>query len=144
MTSHSILAIIPARAGSKRLPKKNILKLAKKPLLAWTIEAAINSKLFDVVLVSTDDSEIAKISREYGADVPFLRKEGADDYTSASLASFIALKQAEDYWGVEFRNIAQLMANCPLRTDADIKESFESFEKNNCFSQISCFGGPKN
>lgn len=68
-----IIAIIPARGGSKRLPGKNIKDLAGKPLIAWTIEAAIQSNIFDHVFVSTDSEEIANISREYGAEVPFLR-----------------------------------------------------------------------
>ena len=69
------IAIILARGGSKRLPKKNILKLQRKPLVAWSIEAAIKSGLFDRVLVSTDSKEIQNISKKYNADVPFLRKK---------------------------------------------------------------------
>ena len=68
-----LLALITARGGSKRLPKKNILKLANKPLIAWTIEASLKSPYIDEVIVSTDDVEIAEISRSYGADVPFIR-----------------------------------------------------------------------
>ncbi|SVB97878.1 uncharacterized protein METZ01_LOCUS250732, partial [marine metagenome] len=69
-----MLAIIPARGGSKRLPRKNILDLAGKPLIAWTIEAALNSKYIDRIVVSTDNQEIATIAKEHGALVPFLRK----------------------------------------------------------------------
>ena len=67
---NSCVAIIPARGGSKRIPKKNIKLFHGKPLIAYSIEVAIKSKLFDKVIVSTDDEEIAKIARSYGADVP--------------------------------------------------------------------------
>ena len=69
----NILALITARGGSKGVPKKNVKVLAGKPLIAWTIEAAKASKFLDRVLVSTDDEEIAKTSREWGAEVPFMR-----------------------------------------------------------------------
>ena len=67
------IAIIPARGGSKRIPKKNILDFFGKPMIAWTIESALKTKMFETVLVSTEDEEIAEISRDYGAEVPFLR-----------------------------------------------------------------------
>lgn len=74
MTGHeSRLAIIPARGGSKGIPRKNIVSLGGKPLVAHTIGAALSAGLFDRVLVSTDDPEVAAVSREYGAQVPFLR-----------------------------------------------------------------------
>lgn len=80
---NNCICIIPARGGSKEIPKKNIRLLGNKPLIAHTIESAINSQLFDNVIVNTDDSEIAKISKEYGAEVPFMRpSELATDYTS--------------------------------------------------------------
>ncbi|RPI78480.1 MAG: acylneuraminate cytidylyltransferase family protein [Desulfobacteraceae bacterium] len=77
---HEILAIIPARGGSKGIPRKNIKELCGKPLIAYSIEVALKTKKIDRVLVSTDDEEIAEISKNYGADVPFLRpKEIAQD-----------------------------------------------------------------
>ena len=69
------LAIIPARGGSKRIPKKNIKPFLGKPIIAYSIEVALKSKLFDEVMVSTDDEEIAKIALEYGAKVPFFRSK---------------------------------------------------------------------
>ena len=65
----NVIAIIPARGGSKRLPGKNILDLAGKPLIAWTIEAALNSKYIDKIVVSTDDEKILDISSQYGVDI---------------------------------------------------------------------------
>lgn len=77
------LCIIPARGGSKRIPRKNIKDFLGKPIIAYSIEAAINSKLFDEVMVSTDDTEIAEIARKYGASVPFIRsKKNSDDFAS--------------------------------------------------------------
>jgi len=76
------LAVIPARGGSKRIPRKNIKLFSGKPMIAWSIEAILASKLFDKIIVSTDDDEIAEISRKYGAETPFIRpKNLSDDYT---------------------------------------------------------------
>jgi N-acylneuraminate cytidylyltransferase len=76
------LAVIPARGGSKRIPRKNIKTFAGKPMIAWSIEAALQSGCFDRVIVSTDDAEIAAVAREHGAEVPFMRPaELSDDYT---------------------------------------------------------------
>jgi len=79
------LALIPARGGSKRIPRKNIKEFGDKPMIAWSIEAAFQSGCFDRIVVSTDDKEIAEVAREYGAEVPFMRpKELSDDYTNTS------------------------------------------------------------
>ena len=77
------IAIIPARGGSKRIPRKNIREFAGKPMIAWSIEAAKRSGLFEHIIVSTDDEEIAAIAKQWGADVPFMRpNELVDDYTA--------------------------------------------------------------
>ena len=77
------LAVIPARGGSKRIPRKNIRTFCGKPMIAWSIEAALESRCFDRVIVSTDDEEIAEISRRYGAEVPFMRpRELSDDHAT--------------------------------------------------------------
>lgn len=76
------LAVIPARGGSKRIPRKNIRPFCGKPMIAWSIEAARQSGCFDRIIVSTDDGEIAAVARDFGADVPFLRPpELSDDHT---------------------------------------------------------------
>lgn len=76
------LLVIPARGGSKRIPRKNVRAFAGKPMIAWSIEAALNAEAFDRVVVSTDDEEIASVARSAGAEVPFLRApELADDFT---------------------------------------------------------------
>jgi pseudaminic acid cytidylyltransferase len=79
------IAIIPARGGSKRIPRKNIKMFCGKPMIAWTIEAALQSSCFDRILVSTDDAEIAEVAQACGAEVPFLRpKELSDDHTATA------------------------------------------------------------
>jgi len=139
MVKEKSIAIILARGGSKRLPNKNILKINNKPLVAWSIEAAINSRQFTKVLVSTDSKKILNISKKYNAEVPFLRSKAADDYSTSSLATYYALCQAEKFWGEKYDLVVQLMANCPLRTAEDIKNSIKAFKKSKTPSQISCF-----
>lgn len=81
----SLIAIITARGGSKRIPRKNIKEFYGKPIIAYSIEAAIQSNIFDEVMVSTDDEEIAEIARQYGASVPFMRsEETANDYATTN------------------------------------------------------------
>ncbi len=133
------IAIILARGGSKRLPHKNILDFHGKPMLTWSVEAALQSCQFDQVVVSTDDHEIAEIARSFGAAVPFLRDSAADDITPSSEATLAALRQAEQYWGEQFDIVSQLMANCPLRDAKDITASIQNFENRNAESQISSF-----
>lgn len=133
------IAIILARGGSKRLPRKNILDFHGKPLIAWTIEAALQSNQFDRVLVSTDDKEIAGIARSFGAEVPFLRNTAADDVTPSSEATLAALSQAEQYWDERFDVVSQLMANCPLRDATDITALVQNFLIKDLEAQISSF-----
>ena len=133
------IAIIPARGGSKRIPEKNILDFFGKPMIGWTIEAAKESGLFDRILVTTDNPKIAIVSKEWGAEVPFLREEFADDHTPVSEATTSALQQAMDHWGEGYSTVVQLMANCPMRTSADIERALCQFEQFDRKFQISCF-----
>jgi len=133
------IAIIPARGGSKRIPQKNITDFHGKPMIAWTIKAALESGLFDRILVSTDDSLIAEVSRRAGAEVPFLRTGCADDYATVSEATIFALRQAMAHWQEQYQVVVQLMANCPLRTSKDIKSLVSVFETKQRSAQISCF-----
>jgi CMP-N-acetylneuraminic acid synthetase len=133
------IAIIPARGGSKRIPRKNVLDFFGKPMIAWTIEAAIQSDLFDKVLVSTEDEEIAQISTDFGADVPFLRKEYFDDFSTISMVAIHALEQAESHYQKNFDIVIQLMANCPLRDASDIINAYDNFVSKDTNFQISSF-----
>lgn len=133
------IAIIPARGGSKRLPKKNILDFFGRPMIAWTIQAALESECFDRVLVSTDAPQIAKVAKHWGAEVPFLRQTAADDYTPVSEATITALNQARAYWQEDYETVVQLMPNCPLRSAKDIQMALAAFAASAANFQISCF-----
>jgi N-acylneuraminate cytidylyltransferase len=133
------IAVIPARKNSKRIPGKNIIDFKGRPMIAWTITAALESGMFDKVLVSTDSQEIAEISITHGASVPFLRKNNADEFSPSSQATLGALMQAEKYWNTRFDTVVQLMPNCPLRTGADIHKSMNVFMEKALDFQISVF-----
>jgi N-acylneuraminate cytidylyltransferase len=108
-------------------------------MISWTIEAAIESKCFDRILVSTEDEKIAEIARDFGAEVPFLRKSHSDDLSTVSEATLAALHQAKAFWQEEYETVVQLMANCPLRTAENIRESLEVFDFSSRTFQLSCF-----
>lgn len=139
MVRKKTLAVIPARGGSKRIPKKNIIDFFGKPMIAWTIEAAMETGIFDRVIVSTDDSEIASVAKLYGAEVPFLRDKYFDDHSPVSLATITALNQLHHYEKETFETVVQLLPNCPLRTSKYITEAYEHFLKSGASFQISCF-----
>jgi pseudaminic acid cytidylyltransferase len=131
------LAVIPARGGSKRIPRKNIKPLHDKPMIAYTIEAALQSGVFSKVIVSTDDAEIADIARYYGAEVPFIREATlADDHTPASLVTLDALEKLDPDATI-YTHVSQLMPNCPLRNANDIQKSFEQLQKTKADTQLS-------
>ena len=136
-TCKKAIAIIPARGGSKRIPGKNIKVLAGKPIISYTILAAIRSGLFTQVVVSTDSHEIAKVSRQCGADVPFIRdSQLADDITPVSAVTADVLHRLDPACK-KFDAVAQLMPNCPLRTADDVIRSYEQFVQTSAQSQIS-------
>ena len=135
--NRKVLAIIPARGGSKRLPGKNILPFASKPLIAWTIEAALQSFVFDEVIVSTDDNEIAEVSASFGATVPFMRPEHLANDTSSSLD---VIKHALLWYqekGIDFTDVVLLQATSPLRTKDAIVDSWKLYIKSNVESVVS-------
>ncbi len=114
------IAIITARGGSKRIPRKNIRPFCGKPMIAWSIEVAIQSACFEHVIVSTDDEEIAEISVKYGAKVPFLRPaELADDFTHAHVAARHMLEWALKELG-QFKYLAHIYPTSPMLTVSDI------------------------
>ncbi|MEK7178920.1 MAG: acylneuraminate cytidylyltransferase family protein [Patescibacteria group bacterium] len=116
-----ILGIITARGGSKGIPRKNIKELCGKPLIAYTTEAAEASKYLTRYIVSTDDSEIAEISRRYGADVPFMRPpELAQDKSTSLEVIQHALRKLKDDFGEEYDYAMILQPTSPLRTSTDI------------------------
>ncbi len=108
-------------------------------MIAWTIEAALKSGVFDTVLISTDDADIADIARSEGADVPFLRDAHADDQSPVSDAVISALGQAERHYDKRFDSVAQLMPNCPLRGAEEILAAWTYFDSAAHQFQISAF-----
>ena len=133
----TFLAIIPARAGSKGLPGKNIKELCGKPLIAWSIEAGFKSKYLDEVMVTTDSQEIADIAKSYGANIPFLRP----DYLASDTAtSFDAVKHTIEFYknelNKEFDYIVLLEPTSPLREDDDIDNAIEQLFNSNADSIV--------
>ncbi|MBR9921795.1 MAG: acylneuraminate cytidylyltransferase family protein [Bacteroidetes bacterium] len=132
-----VLGVIPARGGSKGVPGKNIKDLGGKPLIAYTIEAARDSKL-DRCIVSTDDDEIASISRDWGGQVPFLRPaEMATDSAKALPAIRHALEMAEKEEGSTYDAVMVLQPTTPFRRAADIDEAIDMLKSTNADSVIS-------
>lgn len=131
------IAIIPARGGSKRLPGKNIKSLSGKPLIAWSIDAALASELFDLVLVSTDCEGIAKVAEQYGALVPGLRPAilATDTATTNDVVSHM-VEEVERRWGV-VKNITILQPTSPLRRVSNIVEAHAIYEEKEALSVIS-------
>jgi len=126
--NYEILAIIPARGGSKGVPKKNIRQLGGKPLIAWTVTAALNTPCLNRVVVSTDDREIAAIAKEYGAEVPFLRPEKwAQDDTSDLPVYQHALQWLEENERYRPDIVVWLRPTSPLRTSDDIAGAVRLF-----------------
>lgn len=131
------IAVITARSGSKGLKDKNIKLLKGKPLMAYTIEAALKSGLFECVHVSTDSEEYAQIAREYGTDVPFLRDDSlATDQADTWDTLRWVLKKYEEL-GKLFDTITLLQPTSPLRDAEDIKQAFMLFEKKGADSVVS-------
>lgn len=124
----SNLCVIPARGGSKRIPRKNIKRFCGKPIIAYSIEAALQSNCFDKVIVSTDDQEIADIAIQYGAEVPFLRsKDLADDFTgtNAVVVDVIDYYYSND---IEFEAVACIYATAPFLNKSKIIEAMMLLE----------------
>jgi len=119
------VAIIPARGGSKRIPRKNIRAFLGKPIMAYSIQAALESNLFDEVMVSTDDDEIASMAVAYGASVPFLRsKSNADDFAT-TVDVLVEVLEAYKNSGKEFHAGCCIYPTAPLVSHARIRQGWE-------------------
>ena len=124
-----MICIIPARGGSKRIVGKNIKDFLGKPLIAYSIEAALNSKVFSEVIVSTDDEAIANVAREFGASVPFFREASlSDDYATSTDVIKDAIRRAHS----SFSGVCCLYATAPLVTAEILKEAAGEFKKEGC------------
>lgn len=119
------LAVIPARGGSKRIPRKNIKPFCGKPMIAWSIEAALDSGCFDRVIVSTDDEEIAQLSRSIGAEAPFLRPaELSGDHVGTIPVIAHAIRWQNSN-GIEVQQACCLYATAPFVRSADLQAGLE-------------------
>ena len=125
----SNIAIIPARSGSKGLKDKNIKELNGKPLLAYSIYAAKESKLFDEIMVSTDSSKYAEIARSFGANVPLLRSEGNSSDKASSWDVVLEVLSKYFETGQKFDSVCLLQPTSPLRTANDITDAYKLLEE---------------
>ena len=124
----SILAVITARGGSKRIPRKNIRDFCGRPIISYSIEAALNSGLFDEVMVSTDDGEIADVSRAMGAEVPFLRSaENSDDYATTADVLIEVLDKYEEL-GRTFDCVCCIYPTAPFVTAQKLRSANAMYE----------------
>lgn len=130
------LAVITARGGSKRIPKKNIKEFCGKPIIAYSIEAALQSGVFDEVMVSTDSEEIAEIAVRYGAKVPFMRSAAAsDDFTpTAKVVEEVVISYREI--GEEFDKVCCIYPTAPFVTAAKLKEAMDKLIETKAFSVV--------
>lgn len=131
------LAIIPARSGSKGLPDKNIRLLLGKPMIAYSVEAAVQSGLFDIIHVSTDSERYAEVARKYGAEVPFLRsQQNAGDFASSW---DVVLEVLERYGrrGRSFDTVTLLQPTSPLRTAEDIQNAYQIMHEKKARTVVS-------
>lgn len=136
------VAIIPARGGSKRIPRKNIKPFDGEPLIAYSIRTSLDSGLFDRVIVSTDDEEIAAVSKQFGAEVPFIRpKELADDYT----ATFDVVKHALEWLeahGDTYSYVCTIYATAPFLQPRYLIEGYEKLKHSDAVNAFSCTSMP--
>jgi len=142
--SEKRIAIIPARGGSKRIPRKNIKTFLDKPIIAYSIETALNSSLFDEVMVSTDDEEIALIAAEYGAKVPFMRSsKTSDDYATTMDVVYEVLDNYAK-GGTNFKFACCVYATAPLTRVIHLQDGFAKLNDKEftCVFPITAFGYP--
>ena len=136
------LAMITARGGSKRIPRKNIKEFCGKPILFYSIEAALNSGVFDEVMVSTDDEEIAELAKKAGAKVPFMRSsETANDYASTDDVIMEVLKEYERQ-GEYFDSFCCIYPTAPFITGERLKEAMELLEEADSVMPVVQFSYP--
>lgn len=131
-----MLAIIPARGGSKGLPGKNIKELEGKPLIAYTIEAALNAEVIDRVIVSTDDEKIAAISKQYGAEIPYIRGEelASDEASAIDVYIDVVKRLGKEYEKLPFM---VLLPTVPFRTSRHIEEAYKLFHDEQAKTLVS-------
>jgi len=122
------LCVIPARGGSKRIPRKNTRDFCGRPIIAWSIDAAVKSECFDRIIVSTDDEDIASVAKQYGAEIPFMRPaQLADDYTGTTAVIAHAIEWHNSH-GEETSKVCCLYATAPFVQATDLQKGFDILE----------------
>ncbi len=122
------LCIIPARGGSKRIPGKNIKPFLGKPIIAYSIEVALDSGLFDEVMVSTDDNEIAEVAKRYGAKVPFMRSAESSGDLATTAEVLIEVLKAYQQYGREFEYTCCIYPTAPLLNTRSLKKGWDEMQ----------------
>ena len=132
------LCIIPARGGSKRIPRKNIKPFWGKPIMAYSIEAALNSGIFDEVMVSTDDEEFAEVAKNYDASVPFLRSEATSNDYATTVDVLLEVIETYKQQKKVFDTICCLYSTAPFVTSERLKEAYSKLSDNvdACFAMV--------
>jgi N-acylneuraminate cytidylyltransferase len=120
------LAVIPARGGSKRIPRKNIKSFNGKPMIAWSIEAAISSGFFERIIVSTDDVEIAEVAKQWGAEVPFMRPEELSNDQAGTTPVIAHATQWAISQGLDVQAVCCIYATAPFVQVDDLKRGWEA------------------
>ncbi|OUO86399.1 pseudaminic acid cytidylyltransferase [Gordonibacter sp. An230] len=118
------LCVIPARGGSKRIPRKNVRDFCGKPIIAYSVEAALGSGLFDEVMVSTDDGEVAEVARRFGASVPFMRSAKASDDFATTADVLVEVLAEYEARGRSFDVLCCLYATAPFATAGELEAAF--------------------
>ena len=136
----TVAALVPARGGSKGIPRKNVVEVAGKPLIAWTIETALRSSVLDRVVVSTDDEEIARVSKEWGADVPLYRPAELSLDDSPSIAAVNhAIRWLEENQNYRPDALLLLQPTSPLRTAEDVRNAVHLLFERNASAVVSVY-----
>ena len=132
------LCIIPARGGSKRIPRKNIKPFLGKPIMAYSIDAALKAGIFDEVMVSTDDEEFAEVAKKFGASVPFLRSDATSNDYATTVDVLLEVVDRYKQQGIEFDVVCCLYSTAPFVTAERLKEASEKLSEqvDGCFTVV--------
>lgn len=138
----SNIAIITARGGSKRIPKKNIKEFMGKPMIAYAIEAAINSRIFDTIMVSTDSEEIATVAKKYGAEVPFLRSERTACDTATTFDALEEVVNEYKKTGINYNELCCIYPCVPFLKAETLKNAYVLLKDNDAVQPVCRYSVP--
>lgn len=137
LNNKRVLGVIPAKGKSTRLPRKNVIDFCGKPMIAWTIEAALHSGVIDDLIVSTEDDEIAEVAKAFGASVPFIRDDRLSvDPAGVEIVTLDAIAKLEEL-GSSYEKVVILLPTSPLRLAGDIVSAMQLFDEKRAKSLMS-------